>query len=79
MYTEIIRPTDQVTIRKGDRFYLHTEHGTFLRKITWLGEHAFEWNCGWCDTMSLELNLNSKSKVKFELNENKVFKNLEVK
>jgi hypothetical protein len=71
MYNEIVRPTDQVVIRKGDRFYLHNEYGTFLRKITWLGEHSLEWLGGWCNTHQLELNSNPKSKVKFELNENK--------
>jgi len=73
MYNEIIRKTDNAVIKKGDRFYLRNEHGTFLRKITWLGEHAFEWNCGWCDIKSLELNLNSKSKVKFTLDEKNLY------
>jgi hypothetical protein len=67
MYTEIIRKTDNVTIKKGDLFYLHNEYGTFLRKISWLGEHLFEWKSGYSSVESLELNKNKKSKVKFEL------------
>lgn len=69
MYDEIIRETDNTVIRKGDRFYLHTEHGTFLKKITWLGEHYFEWCGGYASTSDLELNPNPKSKVKFKLSE----------
>ena len=69
MYNEIIRKTDNTIINKGDRFYLINQYGTFLKKISWLGEHNFEWLGGWCDVDSLELNPNKKSKVKFILNE----------
>ena len=72
MYTEIIRPADKVIIKKGDRFYLNTQYGKFLKKITWLGEHTFEWNSGWCNIGALELNPNMKSSVKFELYEHKL-------
>ena len=67
MYKEIIRKTDNTTIQKGDFFYLHNQYGTFLRKISWLGENKFEWKYGFSNVESLTLNSNKKSKVKFEL------------
>ena len=56
-------------IYKGDLFYLQNEHGRVLRKISWVGENNFEWAHGWCPIEHLELNPNTKSKVKFIINQ----------
>lgn len=65
MYTEIIRKSDNVQINLGDFIYHVTEYGKFRRKINWLGEHFIEWSGGYCSVDEIQVNQDTKSKVKF--------------
>jgi len=55
---------------KGTRFYLINGDEKYLRTITWVGEHLFEWNFGFSRVTQLRPNLNKKSKVKYILIQN---------
>lgn len=52
---------------KGTRFYLIKDDEKYLRTITWVGEHLFEWNYGFSRVSQLRPNLDKKSKVKYIL------------
>lgn len=56
-------------LKLGEFIYVINDYGKFLRKIKWLNTYHFEWNCGWANIDQLELNTDTKSKVKFILKE----------
>ena len=55
----------------GRSFYLKTERGVFLRKITWTKENLFEWRFGWGRLSDLKPNENPGSKVLLILDQTK--------
>lgn len=52
-------------IKVGDKIYVITERGKFLRTIGWVGNTKVEWKWGWANIQQLELNPDKKSRVKF--------------
>jgi hypothetical protein len=52
-------------IKVGDRLYVINDRGKFLRTIGWVGENMFEWKWGWADRMQVDINPDTKSRVKY--------------
>ncbi len=48
------------TIKVGDYVRIINEYGSFLRKVTYVGDNKFEWNYGWAKIEQLTLNKNNK-------------------
>ena len=48
------------TIKVGDYVRIINEYGSFLRKVTYVGDNKFEWNYGWAKIEQLTLNNNNK-------------------
>jgi len=57
---------------KGTRFYLIIDDKRYLRTMTYVGNHLFEWDCGFSTLSKLRENTNKKSKVKYILNQNQL-------
>jgi hypothetical protein len=63
--------TNVNTPKLGDYFYLITDGKKYLRKINYLGGRLFEWNCGWAHVADMVSNTDTKSKVKYILDQDK--------
>lgn len=66
-----IMTTDMNKPKSGDYFYLITGGKKYLRKITYISEKIFEWDCGWSRLADVVINTNTKSKVKYVLDQDK--------
>lgn len=56
------------TIKVGDYVRIINEYGSFLRKVTYVGDNKFEWNYGWAKIEQLTLNNNNKFILDYERN-----------
>jgi hypothetical protein len=54
-------------LKKGDRFYLITSKGKFLRKITYLNNEKLEWAGGFAREYQMKRNEDIFSSVKWVL------------
>ena len=52
-------------IKVGDRIYVVNQYGRFLRTIGWVGKDKVEWKWGWADRMQVDINPDTKSRVKY--------------
>jgi hypothetical protein len=59
-------------MKKGTRFYLIIDDKRYLRTMTYVGDHLFEWDCGFSTLSKLRENTNKKSKVKYILIQNQL-------
>ena len=57
-------------LKKGDRFYLITSKGKFLRKITYLKDEKLEWSGGYARLYQFKPNEDEFSQVKWILDYN---------
>jgi hypothetical protein len=65
MTTETNKP------KLGDSFYLITGGKKYRREITYLSADIFEWDCGWARVADMVINTDTKSKVKYVLDQDK--------
>lgn len=52
---------------EGKRIYVITDHGKFLRTITFCKNGVFEFNGGWAEVKQLKKNKDLESKVRLIL------------
>lgn len=52
---------------KGKKIYILTDHGKFLRRITYCEKGVFEFNGGWAKVEQLQKNKDLTSKVRLIL------------